>query len=280
MNIFEVINSGSKRLKMKNILSHRLDSEILMSKVLKKRREDILINFQKSLSKNEVKEFNALIKRRILREPIAYITGEKEFWSKSFLINNNTLIPRPETELMIEQLIKIYKLKKIFILDIGTGSGCILISLLIELKNSSGVGVDISKSALKIAEKNSMRNKVIERSKFLIKSIDSHFNKKFDLIVSNPPYIKRTDLKKLDDDIKKYEPKIALDGGNDGLDVIKKVIYKSKNILKVNGRLALEISGEHKFKVSEMLIKNNFRIEYIIKDYTGINRIIISQKIK
>ena len=153
MNIFEVINSGSKRLKMKNILSHRLDSEILMSKVLKKRREDILINFQKSLSKNEVKEFNALIKRRILREPIAYITGEKEFWSKSFLINNNTLIPRPETELMIEQLIKIYKLKKIFILDIGTGSGCILISLLIELKNSSGVGVDISKSALKIAEK-------------------------------------------------------------------------------------------------------------------------------
>ena len=195
MNIFEVINSGSKRLKMKNILSHRLDSEILMSKVLKKRREDILINFQKSLSKNEVKEFNALIKRRILREPIAYITGEKEFWSKSFLINNNTLIPRPETELMIEQLIKIYKLKKIFILDIGTGSGCILISLLIELKNSSGVGVDISKSALKIAEKNSMRNKVIERSKFLIKSMDSHFNKKFDLIVSNPPYIKRTDLK-------------------------------------------------------------------------------------
>ena len=239
-----------------------------------------MINFQKSLSKNEVKEFNALIKRRILREPIAYITGEKEFWSKSFLINNNTLIPRPETELMIEQLIKIYKLKKIFILDIGTGSGCILISLLIELKNSSGVGVDISKSALKIAEKNSMRNKVIERSKFLIKSMNSHFNKKFDLIVSNPPYIKRTDLKKLDDDIKKYEPKIALDGGNDGLDVIKKVIYKSKNILKVNGRLALEISGEHKFKVSEMLIKNNFRIEYIIKDYTGINRIIISQKIK
>ena len=251
-----------------------------MSKVLKKRREDILMNFKKSLSENEVKEFNSLIKRRILREPIAYITGEKEFWSKSFLINNNTLIPRPETELMIEQLIKIYKLKKIFILDIGTGSGCILISLLIELKNSSGVGVDISKSALKIAEKNSMRNKVIERSKFLIKSIDSHFNKKFDLIVSNPPYIKRTDLKKLDDDIKKYEPKIALDGGNDGLDVIKKVIYKSKNILKVNGRLALEISGEHKFKVSEMLIKNNFRIEYIIKDYTGINRIIISQKIK
>ena len=227
-----------------------------------------MINFKKSLSENEVKEFNSLIKRRILREPIAYITGEKEFWSKSFLINNNTLIPRPETELMIEQLIKIYKLKKIFILDIGTGSGCILISLLIELKNSSGVGVDISKSALKIAEKNSMRNKVIERSKFLIKSIDSHFNKKFDLIVSNPPYIKRTDLKKLDDDIKKYEPKIALDGGNDGLDVIKKVIYKSKNILKVNGRLALEISGEHKFKVSEMLIKNNFRIEYIIKDYT------------
>ena len=192
----------------------------------------------------------------------------------------NTLIPRPETELLIEKLIEIYKYKNIDILDVGTGTGCILISLLSELKNSFGVGIDISKSALKIANQNAKKNEVINRAKFILKSIESNYDKKFDLIVSNPPYVKRVDLKNLVEDVKNYEPKLALDGGNDGLDVIKKVIYKSKEILKVNGRLALEISGEQKYKVSEILFKNNFRLENIIKDYNRIYRILISKKLK
>ena len=280
MHIFELINSASKKLKSKNISSYRLDSEILISKVLGKKREEILINDHQAVKQTEIEEFSNLIERRLLKEPIAYITGEKEFWSKSFEVNRSTLIPRPETELLIEKLIEIYKYKKIDILDVGTGTGCILISLLSELKNSFGVGIDISKSALKIANQNAKKNEVINRAKFMLKSIESNYDKKFDLIVSNPPYVKRVDLKNLVEDVKNYEPKLALDGGNDGLDVIKKVIYKSKEILKVNGRLALEISGEQKYKVSEILFKNNFRLENIIKDYNRIYRVLISKKLK
>ena len=280
MHIFELINSASKKLKSKNISSYRLDSEILISKVLGKKREEILINDHQAVKQTEIEEFSNLIERRLLKEPIAYITGEKEFWSKSFEVNRSTLIPRPETELLIEKLIEIYKYKNIDILDVGTGTGCILISLLSELKNSFGVGIDISKSALKIANQNAKKNEVINRAKFILKSIESNYDKKFDLIVSNPPYVKRVDLKNLVEDVKNYEPKLALDGGNDGLDVIKKVIYKSKEILKVNGRLALEISGEQKYKVSEILFKNNFRLENIIKDYNRIYRILISKKLK
>ncbi len=280
MHIFELINSASKKLKSKNISSYRLDSEILISKVLGKKREEILINDHQAVKQTEIEEFSNLIERRLLKEPIAYITGEKEFWSKSFEVNRSTLIPRPETELLIEKLIEIYKYKNIDILDVGTGTGCILISLLSEFKNSFGVGIDISKSALKIANQNAKKNEVINRAKFILKSIESNYDKKFDLIVSNPPYVKRVDLKNLVEDVKNYEPKLALDGGNDGLDVIKKVIYKSKEILKVNGRLALEISGEQKYKVSEILFKNNFRLENIIKDYNRIYRILISKKLK
>ena len=169
MHIFELINSASKKLKSKNISSYRLDSEILISKVLGKKREEILINDHQAVKQTEIEEFSNLIERRLLKEPIAYITGEKEFWSKSFEVNRSTLIPRPETELLIEKLIEIYKYKNIDILDVGTGTGCILISLLSELKNSFGVGIDISKSALKIANQNAKKNEVINRAKFILK---------------------------------------------------------------------------------------------------------------
>jgi len=157
--------------------------------------------------------------------------------------------------------------KKISILDIGTGSGCIIISLLSSLKNSNGIGIDISRNAILTAKKNALKYKLSERVKFLNKSINNIFSKKFDLIVSNPPYIDSKGIKNLSDDIKRFEPRIALDGGNDGLDLIKKVIYKSKGILKIKGMLALEIGNEQIKKVSKILIDNNFRIKHVIKDY-------------
>ena len=280
MNALELLNSGSHKLKKQKIKTHRLDSEILLSKVLNKSREQILISLNQNMKNKEVFAFDNLIKRRLEKEPIAYIINEKEFWSKKFQVNKNTLIPRPETELLVENLIKNYKNKNISLLDVGTGSGCIIISLLSELSNSNGVGIDISSSALKIAKKNALLHKVENKIRFYNKSIINLFNCKFDLIVSNPPYIDTKNIKNLDDDIKKYEPLIALNGGNDGLDVIKKVIYKAKEILKINGKLAIEIGNMQSEKVSKELKLNNFRIDQHIKDYKSNTRCLISSLIK
>jgi release factor glutamine methyltransferase len=276
MNALELINIGAKRLRHKKIETSRLDSELLLSKILGKKREEVLTNLEQNICQKNLLRYEKLIQRRSQNEPIAYIMQEKEFWSKMFFLSQDTLIPRPETELMVEKLIKIYKDKKIAILDIGTGSGCILISLLSELTTSRGVGIDISKKALVIAKRNSEKHNILNNIKFFHKSLESKFNQKFDLIVSNPPYIKSNEIKNLSEDIKRYEPRIALDGGNDGLDLIKKVIYKTKYILKVNGMLALEIENEQFKKVSEILIKKNFKIEHIIKDYKDNIRCIIS----
>jgi release factor glutamine methyltransferase len=276
MNTFEAIKIGSKLLKEKKIPNHILDSELLLSKTLNRPREEILINLDKKIDQNQIYIFQKFLSRRSKNEPIAYILEEKEFWSEKFVVNKDTLIPRPETEPLVSKLIEIFKNKKISILDIGTGSGCIIISLLNNLEQSKGLGIDISKKALKIAKKNSLKFKSNNRVKFLNKSFQNIFDKKFDLIVSNPPYIKKKDLKNLSDDIKKYEPRIALDGGNDGLDLIKKIIYKSREILKLNGMLALEIGNEQIKRVSKTLIDNNFRIKHVIKDYKNNIRCILA----
>ena len=276
MNTLDLLNKGSKKLKYKGIKSSQIDSEILLSNILGKSRENILINLDKKIGSDDIIKFNDFIERRSLKEPIAYILKEKEFWSKNFVVNKSTLIPRPETELMVEKLSKIYYGKKIFILDIGTGSGCILISLLSELKNSIGIGIDISTKALKIAKINALKHEVDHKLRFEKKCFSKIFYKKFDLIVSNPPYIDQRKINKLDDDIKKFEPLIALNGGNDGLDVITKVIYKAKEILKIKGTLSLEIGNEQLIKVSKILRNNNFKIIENIKDYNENTRCLIS----
>ena len=276
MNIIELINIGSNLLKEKNIQSHILDSEILLSKTLNKSREDILINLEEKINEKDIFKYKNYIDLRIKNEPIAYILEEKEFWSKKFKVNKNTLIPRPETELLVNKLSEIFKEKKISILDIGTGSGCIILSLLDELKSSTGIGIDISKEAVSIAKINGLRLNLLNRVKFLNKSVSSIFNKKFDLIVSNPPYIESKDMKNLSEDIRRYEPRLALDGGNDGLDLIKKVIYKSKSILKTKGTLALEIGNEQIKKVSKILFDNNFRIKHVINECKNNVRCVIA----
>ena len=277
MKAFEVIKIGSKFLKENKIPSSILDSEILLSKTLNKTREEILTNIEQKIDKKKFLLFKKYLQRRSKNEPIAYILGEKEFWSSSFYVNNNTLIPRPETELLVDKLLEIYKNKNISILDIGTGSGCIIVSLLINLKSSIGFGVDISKDAISIATKNSIKHELANRIKFSTLSFEKIFNKKFDLIVSNPPYIKTSDIKNLSDDVRKFEPKIALDGGKDGLDVIRKVIYKSKTILKKLGLLALEIGYGQHYKVSQILKDQGFREELLVKDYRNNIRCILAR---
>ena len=277
MIISQAINYGSGLLKKNKIKSHLLDSELLLSNVLKKSREKLLISYEGQLSRNNINIFSKLIKRRLRNEPVAYIFKKKEFWSKDYLVNKNTLIPRPETELLIDKIVKNFKQKKnLNILDVGTGSGCILISLIDEIKNSRGIGIDISRKALKVASKNIRRFKLDKKIKLCNRSIDQVYDSKFDLVVSNPPYICSNQIKYLSKDVQKYEPRIALDGGNDGLDVIRKVIYKSRNILKRKGMLALEIGYGQYNKVSQILKLQGFKDKFLVKDYQNNIRCILT----
>ena len=277
MNSNELIKQGSDFLKKNKIKSHIIDTELLLSSVSGEPREKFLLKSNLEMSQNQIISFNNLISRRALRkEPIAYLINKKEFWSMNFNVCKDVLIPRPETEILVETVAKYFKDRNPFVLDIGTGSGCIIISLLKELKNSKGVAIDISNKALKIAKKNSKIYNTSKRIKFVNTSISNFNSFKFDLIVSNPPYIAQNEIRNLDEDVRKYEPLLALNGGNDGLDVIKKVIYKAREILKINGLLALEIGNGQYNKVSKILKKNCFRINYTIKDYKSNIRCLIT----
>jgi release factor glutamine methyltransferase len=276
MLISELINKGSKFLKNNDISSYLIDAELILSKSLDISREKFLSLDDTKLEDKIILNFNKLIARRVKKEPIAYIFEKKEFWSLDFIVNKDTLIPRPETELLVEYLVKYYKNKKIFILDIGTGSGCIILSILKELKKSKGIGIDVSKKAIKVASKNAKNLGLQTRSKFIKRNLNEFNSYMFDLVVSNPPYICSHELKNLSEDIKKYEPRLALDGGNDGLDVVKKIIYKSKSILKRKGMLALEIGYGQFKKVSPILKFNGFKIKFLIKDYHNNIRCILA----
>ena len=199
----ELITKGSNFLKQNNIKSHMLDSELILSSVTGKQREDFLLKDDFKLNLKQIKSFNHLISRRaLLKEPIAYLTNKKEFWSIKFNVDKAVLIPRPETEILVEKIIKYYKGRNPFILDIGTGSGCIIISLLREFKKSKGIAIDISNKALNIAKRNSINYDTFDRLKFINSSISTFDRFKFDIIVSNPPYIAQHQLKNLDKDIK------------------------------------------------------------------------------
>ena len=277
MYLSELLKIGTNMLRDKKIDSYQIDTELMLAKIANTSREKILINENINIDNKKVKNFKKMLERRGNNsEPMAYILNKREFWNTDLFVNKDVLIPRPETELIVDKLKEIFKNHSPYVLDVGTGSGCIIISLLEELKKSKGVAIDISHMALRVARKNAKKNKTFNRVNFQRKSIESFFNKKFDLIVSNPPYIPRSQLKNLMKDVKFFEPKLALDGGNDGLDVIKKVIYKSKRILKIKGLLALEIGNGQYSKISQILKLNKFREKFLIRDYQKNIRCIIS----
>jgi len=278
MILEKIIKQASKILKSHNIHSHELDAQLILSDIMKVKREFFITNNEALVSEKIMEKYNIAIKRRIKREPVAYITGKKEFWSEDFIVNYSTLVPRPETELLIYKIINFFKNKRINILDLGTGSGCILLSILKELNLSRGIGIDISAKAIQTAKANAKNLNLLNQSKFKTCDLVKYNTGKYDLIVSNPPYIPSKDINNLSKDIINYEPKIALDGGIEGLDLIKKVIYKSNYLLKRNGQLALEIGFNQYQKVSSILKCCGFREISKIYDYNLNVRCIISTK--
>ena len=280
MNLDNTINKASRILKNHNIHSHELDAQIILSNIMGVKRESLITNNEINISKKIMEKYDSAIKRRIKKEPVAYIIGKKEFWSEDFMVNHGTLIPRPETELLIYKIINFFKNKKINILDIGTGSGCILLSILKELNFSRGIGIDISAKAIQMAKVNSKNLNLFYRSKFKVIDLNKFNIGKYDLIVSNPPYIPSRDIKNLSKDITNYEPLTALNGGSDGLDLIKKVIYKSNHLLKREGLLALEIGHSQYQKVSYILGSNGYREMSKEYDFNRNVRCIIGTKVK
>ncbi len=280
MNIGSAIKKASIDLKESNIKTAVLDSEILMSKILKKDRKFLILNSKENLNEIDYNGFRKLVSKRLNKEPVAYLTGFKSFWKYDFKVDKNVLIPRPDSELIVEQVLKIYKNKNyINILEIGVGSGCIILSILKEKSSFIGRGIDISKGCLKICKANAEKLKVEKRLKLFKSNVDNFKTGKYDLIISNPPYIKQLDFKNLDKEVIKYEPRIALYGGLDGLTEISKIVKKSSELIKLHGKLILEIAHDQKNEVKKILTSNGFYIHKVVKDLAKNDRCIISSKL-
>ena len=280
MNNLDVLKYGNKLLKNSNISTYKLDNELILAKVLNFTREKLLINLDKKLDQKSYRSYINLIIRRKKNEPIAHIFKSKEFWKYNFLVNRNVLIPRPETELIVEEVLKLtnyYSSKHM--LDIGTGSGCIIISLLKNRPFCRGTAIDISRNALKVAKFNAKMHHLENKIKFINNDIDKFNHNKYDFILSNPPYIKNFEIKRLSDDVRLYEPKIALEAGIDGFKEIKKIILKSKKLLKKNGKLIFEIGVKQKSYSLYLLKKNGFYLNKVCLDISSIPRVLISTKI-
>ena len=280
MNIENILDQGVKTLKINNIPNPQLESEILLCESINKDKKYIILNSKEILNSKQLDSFKNFIDRRKNGEPIAYLTGKKEFWKNEFYVNKDVLIPRPDTELLIEQVLKMYSEQfQLQVLDIGTGSGCILLSIIKERPNFYGTGIDISKKSIKVSKINAKQLNLTNRVKFIYSNVDNFNIGKYDLIVSNPPYIELQNLKYLEKGIIKFEPKLALSGGLDGFSKIRKVISKTSNLIKKNGKFILEIGFNQKNKVKEILKKEGFYINKTIKDYGYNDRCVISTKI-
>ena len=279
MNYQKILDDASHQLVLNNIKTPKLDSELILAKTLDLERENILLNLNNEIKKSLIKKFNYYLNLRKKNIPIAHILNYKFFWKYKFFVDKNVLIPRPETELIIEKILKILPLSSNKnILDIGTGSGCIAISLMKERPNCRITAIDKSKKAIKVAKKNAEMHQVKKKIKFLNIDVDKYFSNKYDIIISNPPYITNSELLSLDKDVKLNEPKIALSGGFSGLEIFFKIINKCNRLLKNNGMLILEIGHKQGNKLKQYLKSKGFNKIKIYKDLSGKNRCLVSTK--
>ena len=280
MHINLAINQGSKTLRDNFIPNSQLDAEILMAKTINRDRDYILLNPNTYINKNHLDNFNKLIEQRLLGKPVAYLINKKDFWNSEFFLTEGILVPRPDTELIVENALRIAKQKNnMNILDIGVGSGCILLTILKERENFYGTGIDISQKCINISKINATKLDVASRLKLYKSDVDKFKLGKYDLIVSNPPYIKKYKLKYLERDVVEFEPRLALNGGLDGLSEIRKIVKKSSELIKSKGKFILEIGFDQKNKVINLLKSEGFYINTTQKDLANNDRCIVSTKI-
>ena len=280
LKINSILNDGTKILSNYYIKTSKIDAEILLSSILKKNIKDLIFDGRIKINQRQLKSYKNLIRRRKRREPVAYILNNKEFWKYNFYVDKNVLIPRPDTEIVIEETLKLLKKdQKKFVLDIGTGSGCIIISLAKECPKLYGSAIDISKKAIKVAKINAKIHQLKNRINFYNSSVDNFFKGKYDLIISNPPYISNFKIKYLEKDIYCFEPLVSLNGGPNGSFILNKVIKKSSSLIKIGGKLVLEIGYDQRFEIMKLLRKYGFYLNKIIKDYAKNDRCVIATKI-
>ena len=282
-NIMKILNWTKQYFEAKGVENLRLDAEVLLCAVLKCQRITLYVDFERPLSEEELATYREYVRRRGNFEPLAYILGERAFMRNTFKVNKATLVPRPETELLVESLVRIVPLLKregdVKILDIGTGSGAIIVSLLDYLPNAKGVGVDISVDALIVAKENSEKIGVTGRIGFVRSDVFSKLplEKKFDIIVSNPPYIPAGDIAGLDKDVQQ-EPRGALDGGADGLDFYRRITAEAMDHMAEEGVLAFEIGIGQAAAVQQLCLDAGFVKTAVRKDYAGIERMVFAVK--
>lgn len=281
--IMKILNWTKQYFEAKGVENPRLDAEVLLCAVLKCQRITLYVDFERPLSEEELATYREYVRRRGNFEPLAYILGERAFMRNTFKVNKATLVPRPETELLVESLVRIAPLLKregdVKILDIGTGSGAIIVSLLDYLPNAKGVGVDISVDALIVAKENSEKIGVTGRIGFVRSDVFSKLplEKKFDIIVSNPPYIPAGDIAGLDKDVQQ-EPRGALDGGTDGLDFYRRITAEAMEHMAEEGVLAFEIGIGQAAAVQQLCLDAGFVKTAVRKDYAGIERMVFAVK--
>jgi len=281
ITVLESITLSTQYLNQKGIESPRTNAELLLADIIGCKRLELYLSFDRPLSETEVQKYREHIKRRGNFEPLQYITGKVDFYGLEFKVNPCVLIPRPETELLVENiLIQFPKEKKLIILDIGTGSGNIAISLAANLPEAKIISTDISEEALQVANENSEWHNVSGRIKFIKHNIlknDMNDFPMFDIIVSNPPYVSKESYSSLQREIKDFEPGIAVTDGNDGYTFFKEIAFKASSKLNESGKLIFEIAQGQSDEAKNIMVKNNFSNIGVIKDYQNIDRIIFGE---
>lgn len=281
ITVSEALDGAAGKLAKASPDTARLDASLLLAHTTGMERSLMVILPGKVLTNKQIEEFDSAVARRALHEPIAYIIGKKEFWSLDFYVTPDTLIPRPDSETLIEAALRRIKNRagNTTILDIGTGTGCLLISLLKELPKASGVGVDINERALQVAKKNAQNLGVNERAEFLQSHWCDAIDRTFDLIISNPPYIAEMDQASLMQDVVGFEPHAALFAGPDGLDAYRALAPQMKKALNPSGMIVLEVGEHQALPVTALLQAEGLETELPEKDLAGIARCVIARRV-